>query len=56
MPDQKLYDLCSLIAVERDPKKLSAAIDELIKLLDEEQDAIKAKINANLRNHTGALD
>jgi hypothetical protein len=48
MPDRKLYDLCSRITKERDPEKLTATIDELIKLLNEEQAAIKAKIRANL--------
>jgi hypothetical protein len=48
MPDTKLYDLCSRITNERDPEKLAATIDELIKLLNEEQDAIKAKISTNL--------
>jgi hypothetical protein len=52
MPDQKLFDLCSRISKEHDPKKLAAAVDELIKLLNEEQDVIKARINANLRNGT----
>ena len=48
MPDRKLYDLCSRITKERDPERLTANIDELIKLLYEEQAEIKAKIKANL--------
>jgi hypothetical protein len=48
MPDRKMFDLCSKITQERDPEKLTATIDELIKLLNEEQAAIKAKIRANL--------
>lgn len=48
MPEKKLYELCSRITNERNPEKLTAAIDELIALLNEEQHAIKAKIRANL--------
>ena len=48
MPEKKMFDLCSKITKERDPERLTATIDELIKLLTEEQDAIKAKIRANL--------
>lgn len=48
MLDRKLYELCSRITTERDPKKLAAVINDLIKLLAEEQDAIKRKISSNL--------
>ena len=48
MADRKLYDLCSRITQERDAEKLTAMIDALIKLLNDEQAAIKAKIRANL--------
>jgi hypothetical protein len=56
MPDRKLMELCRRIATEPNPAKLAVAIDELIKLLAEEQDTIKAKIRANLRNHMGTVD
>ncbi len=49
MPDVKLRQLCEQISKETDRERLTGLIDELYKLLVEEQDAIKAKINANLR-------
>ena len=50
MPHRKLFDICRRIEAEKsDPQKLMAAIEDLLKLLNEEQDAIKAKIRANLR-------
>ena len=48
MTDEKFTQLCAKIATEKDPRKLAEATSELIKLLAEEQDAIKAKISANL--------
>jgi hypothetical protein len=48
MPDQKLFALCHQISIEKDPQKLTAAIDDLTKLLIEEQDVIKAKINYSI--------
>lgn len=50
MPARKLRGLCRQISTEKDPEKLSAAIDDLIKLLAEERDAIKAKIRNALAN------
>jgi len=50
MPDVRLRHLCEQISKETDRERLNRLIDELYKLLVEEQDAIKAKINANLRN------
>jgi hypothetical protein len=48
MPDQKLFALCRRISAETDPQKLTAAIDELAKLLAEEQDEIKSRIAKTL--------
>jgi len=48
MPDQKLFQLCRQISTQKDPQQLSALIDDLIKLLAEEQDTIRAKIRANV--------
>jgi len=56
MPDQssyKFYDLFARIARERDSRKSSASMNELIKLLSKQQDAIKAKINAELSKGPG---
>lgn len=53
MPEQKLLALCRRISVETDPKELTGAIDELIKLLAEEQDVIKAKISNMLSKSAG---
>jgi hypothetical protein len=52
MPDEKLIRLCECISKETDPAKMTALLDELIKLLGEEQDAIRAKINANLKKNS----
>ena len=52
MPDQKLIRLCDSISKETDPAKMTALLDELIQLLGEKQDAIRAKINANLRKNS----
>lgn len=54
MPDQKLFKLCSEINHEKDPHKLTQLIDELAKLLKQEQDTIKAKILANIGRGTTA--
>jgi hypothetical protein len=51
MPDQKLIRLCESISKETDPGKMTVLLDELIKLLGEEQDEIRAKINANLKKN-----
>jgi hypothetical protein len=48
MPDVILRQLCEQISRESNRERLSVLIDELYKLLVEEQDAIKAKIQANL--------
>jgi hypothetical protein len=48
MPDQKLFNLCRQISSETDSERLASLLDELIKLLNEEQDTIKAKIRANI--------
>jgi len=49
MPDQKLFEICRRIdAQKNDPEKLMTAIEDLLKFLNEEQDAIKAKIRDNL--------
>jgi hypothetical protein len=50
MPDVRLRQLCEQISTESNHERLSALIDELYKLLIEEQDAIKVKIRANLGN------
>ena len=47
MPDRKLLSLCERIAAEPDPQKLVKLIDDLARLLDEEGDAIRAKINTS---------
>jgi len=52
MPDQQLIKLCENISKETDPANMTALLDELIKLLDEEQDAIRTKINANLKKNS----
>jgi hypothetical protein len=52
MPDQKLMRLCESISKETDPAKMSALLDELIQLLAEEQDTIRAKITANLKKNS----
>jgi hypothetical protein len=49
MPDQRLMRLCESISKETDSARMTALLDELIQLLGEEQDAIRAKINANLK-------
>lgn len=56
MPDRKLVDLCGKISTEKDPGALSRLIDDLIKLLDTEQEEIKAKIRANIGRSTALPD
>jgi hypothetical protein len=56
VPDQKMFDLCRQISTELDPVKMAALVEELIKLLNAEQDAIKAKIRVNLSSQSGTLD
>jgi hypothetical protein len=46
--DEPLMELCAKIGIETSPQTIAALISELIKLLAEEQNAIKAKISANL--------
>jgi hypothetical protein len=53
MPDVKLRQLCEQISKETDHARLSVLIGDLYKLLVEEQDAIKAKIQANLGKSLG---
>ncbi|HYA25772.1 MAG TPA: hypothetical protein VEF05_16530 [Terriglobales bacterium] len=53
MPDVKLRQLCEQISKESNHDRLTALIDDLYKLLVEEQDAIKAKIKANLGKSLG---
>lgn len=48
MPDEKMKQLCAKISAEKDPLKVMSLTEQLIKLLDEEQDAIRAKIRANI--------
>ncbi len=52
MPDRKLFKLCREITNEREPQKLTQLIDELSKLLKDEQENIKAKIRANIGRGT----
>ncbi len=53
MSDQELLELCARITDESDSQKLSLLLEELLELLKEEQDAIRAKIKANLTNYRG---
>jgi hypothetical protein len=53
MPDKEMLELCAKIGTEKDPKKLVALVTEPTTLLVEEQDAIKANINANLSKGIG---
>jgi hypothetical protein len=53
MPDQKLLVLCRRISAEKDTEKLTAAIDELTKLLNKEQNSIKAIIRERLSKSMG---
>lgn len=46
--DEPLMELSAKIATETNPKTIAALISELIRLLAEEQNAIKEKIRANL--------
>lgn len=55
MPDRKMVELCTLIANAQDPIKLNLLMAELLEFLNKEQDAIKAKIQANLMNRSGDL-
>jgi hypothetical protein len=48
MPDQKIMELCTEITAEKDSKKLIALVEELNRLLPEEQDQIKDNINRRL--------
>lgn len=52
MTDEQLRQLSAKIAAEKDPKKLAELTSELIRLLAEEQDTIKAKIRTNIRRST----
>lgn len=52
MPDQKLIRLCESISKETDPARMTALLEDLLKLLNEEQDEIRAKINANLKKNS----
>jgi hypothetical protein len=45
MPVEKLHRLCKTIAEEDDPETLTRLIAELTKHLQQDQDAIKAKIS-----------
>lgn len=44
----KINELCAKLAEEKDSDKFSALVQELLKLLNEEQDAIKAKVRRNI--------
>ena len=48
MPDQKLFQLCHEISTQKDSQQLAVLVEEVIQLLNEEQDTIKAKIRANI--------
>jgi hypothetical protein len=56
MPDQKMLELCRKISTEMNPEKMADLVNELINLLNEEQDVIKAKIRANIGNHVGTAE
>jgi hypothetical protein len=56
MTDQTMLELCRKICVAADSNEQMALIGELAKRLAEEQDAIKAKIRANLGKTVGAAD
>lgn len=56
MPDHKMRELCSKISVEKDAEKLMALTEELIKLLEEDQDVIRAKIRATMRNSVASAE
>jgi hypothetical protein len=47
-PDAQLMQLCAKIGPEKNPEKIAALISQLVRLLTEEQNAVKAKIVANL--------
>jgi len=49
----EIRDLSAKIAHGRDAKKLSALMSEFIEVLTDEQDEIKAKINAQLCKGVG---
>ena len=48
MPTQKMRELCTRIAAEKDFTKLNALVEELIKLLDADQEAIRAQIRTQI--------
>jgi hypothetical protein len=48
MPDQKMRELCEKISAEKDSGKLLALTDELIKLLEADEEKIKANIRARI--------
>jgi hypothetical protein len=43
-----MRELCTRISAEKDSEKLLEEVNELIRLLDQEQETIKAKIKANI--------
>jgi cytochrome b len=47
-PDAQLMQLCAKMGTEKNPRKIAALISQLVRLLTEEQNTIKAKIVANL--------
>ena len=53
MPDVRLRQLCEQISKESNHERLTVLVHELHKLLVQEQDAIKARIKANLGNNLG---
>lgn len=56
MPDRRMFELCCQISVEREPHKLLPLVEELAKLLAEEQDVIKSKIRAGLSQGANTSD
>jgi hypothetical protein len=56
MPDQKLRELCLKISTEQDSEKLIKLVEELNKLLADEQDVIKAKIRSRFSKDITAAD
>lgn len=56
MPDRKMMELCRQISAEKDPGKLLSLVEQLTRLLTEEQDGIKAKIRANIGRSVGSSD
>ena len=49
LPDDRLIDLCSKIGKETDPAKLALLSEDLITLVRDEKDAIRAKLGERLR-------